>query len=199
MVSATPHAEPTAGGWPATGDGPSEVGPQVGGGSSGAASGDATGDLESLAWTPVSPRLVTARRLGLLWTLLPLLVVVVAGAVLTRSPFWAVPALAWLALAVWLWGLQARAVRAIGYLERADDLLVRRGVLFRSLVVVPYGRMQYVDVIAGPVDRWLGIATVQLHTASAGTDAAVPGLTPHDAARLRERLARRGEARMAGL
>lgn len=155
--------------------------------------------LDALPWTPVSPRLVTARRLGLVWLLLPLAAVVGGGALISRSPFWLLPALAWVVLAGWLWVLQARAVRAIGYLEREDDLLVRRGLLFRTLVVVPYGRMQYVDVSAGPLDRWLGIATVQLHTASAGSDAAIPGLAPDDASRLRERLAQRGEARLAGL
>ena len=59
--------------------------------------------------------------------------------------------------------------------------------------------MQYVDVQAGPVDRRFGIAKVQLHTASPGTDAQIPGLSPEEAARLRDRLARRGEARLAGL
>lgn len=162
-------------------------------------SAPADGDLADLPWTPVSPRLVTARRIGLAWLLVPLLAVVVLGAVVVPGIAWLVAGAGWLALAAGLWVLQARAVRAIGYVERADDLLVRRGVLVRSLVVVPYGRMQYVDVVAGPVDRWLGIATVQLHTASAGTDAAIPGLTPDVAARLRESLARRGEARLAGL
>jgi uncharacterized protein len=76
---------------------------------------------------------------------------------------------------------------------------VRRGVMFRSLVVVPYGRMQFVDVEAGPLARKLGYASVQLHTASPATDASIPGLVPDEAARLRDRLARRGEARLAGL
>jgi membrane protein YdbS with pleckstrin-like domain len=71
--------------------------------------------------------------------------------------------------------------------------------MFRSMVVVPYGRMQYVDVEAGPLDRKLGLAKVQLHTASVGTDAQIPGLPPDEAARLRDRLASRGEARLAGL
>ena len=92
-----------------------------------------------------------------------------------------------------------RQVRSWGYAERADDLLVRRGVAFRTVVVVPYGRMQYVDVYAGPVDRIFGLAKVQLHTASARSDAYIPGLPPQEAARLRDRLASRGEARLAGL
>ena len=90
-------------------------------------------------------------------------------------------------------------VAAIGYAEREDDLIVRRGVMFRSLTVVPYGRMQYVDVTAGPVDRALGLATVRLHTASAASDATVPGLTTEAAALLRDRLTAAGQARLAGL
>jgi len=62
-----------------------------------------------------------------------------------------------------------RNYRSWGYAERADDLLVTHGVLVRRLVVVPYGRMQLVDVTAGPVERKFGISTLRLHTASAGT------------------------------
>jgi uncharacterized protein len=92
-----------------------------------------------------------------------------------------------------------RRWRAWGYLEREDDLVVRRGVLIRRTSVVPYGRMQYVDVTAGPLDRRFGIATVTLHTAAAATDAFVPGLRAEEATRLRDRLAALGEARQAGL
>lgn len=92
-----------------------------------------------------------------------------------------------------------RRVAAWGYCERADDLLVRRGVLVQRLSVVPYGRMQYVDVVAGPLERRFGLATVTLHTAAAATDAFVPGLTADEATRLRDRLAALGEARQAGL
>ncbi len=54
-------------------------------------------------------------------------------------------------------------------------------------------------VVAGPIDRWLGITTVQLHTAAATSDAAIPGLPPAEAAALRDRLAAVGEQRSAGL
>ena len=92
-----------------------------------------------------------------------------------------------------------RRFEAWGYLERDDDLLVRRGVLVRRTSVVPYGRMQYVDVTAGPLDRRMGLATVTLHTAAAATDASVPGLLLSEATRLRDRLAALGEARQAGV
>ncbi|MFD6141394.1 PH domain-containing protein [Promicromonospora sp. NPDC060271] len=151
-----------------------------------------------VTWSRVSPRLVTAMLVPTTITLgIPAIVGVVLA--VTVSPwFWllaAIPAL----LLVWSILLVPRQVRAIGYAERDNDLLIRKGVMFRSMVVVPYGRMQYVDVEAGPLDRKLGLAKVQLHTASVGTDAQIPGLPPDEAARLRDRLASRGEARLAGL
>src|SRR5699024_12698745 len=45
-----------------------------------------------------------------------------------------------------------RQARAIGYAERSDDLLIR-GIMFHRATVVPYGRLQFVDVDAGPIDR----------------------------------------------
>jgi len=92
-----------------------------------------------------------------------------------------------------------RRVRAWAYREREDDLLVRRGVLFRRLSVIPYGRMQFIDVTAGPVERSLGLATVRMHTAAAASDARIPGIAAEEAARLRDRLAELGEAKAAGL
>jgi hypothetical protein len=147
----------------------------------------------------VSGRLAGARRVV---TCGPLLLVAAAFAVLavTAGPGWlALAALVPVALAGWAWWTIGRQVRSWGYAERADDLLVRHGMMWRTVVVVPYGRMQYVDVYAGPVDRAFGLAKVQLHTASARSDASIPGLRPEEAARLRDRLASRGEARLAGL
>ncbi|HEV2087305.1 MAG TPA: PH domain-containing protein, partial [Cryptosporangiaceae bacterium] len=75
----------------------------------------------------------------------------------------------------------------------------RHGLVIRRLSIVPYARMQYVDVTAGPLERAFQLATVQLHTAAAATDAVIPGLEPTEAARLRDRLAALGEQRAAGL
>ncbi|WP_144794810.1 PH domain-containing protein [Kocuria palustris] len=95
--------------------------------------------------------------------------------------------------------LTPRRVRAYGYREDADDFAVRKGLLFRSLVVVPYGRMQYVDVNSGPLLRAFGLASITLHTASADTDTELPGVSAQEANRLRERLTERGEARLIEL
>lgn len=161
-------------------------------------------DPADVVWQPVSPRLITVRLISAAISLgIPLLVTAVGAYLATRALpelawLWAVPA-AVVAFGLWIVWLVVRQVRSIGYAEREDDLLIRRGILQRTLVVVPYGRMQFVDVQAGPLDRWAGVAKVQLHTASASSDAVIPGLAPAEAARLRDRLSARGEARLAGL
>ena len=150
-------------------------------------------------WVRVSPKLATLRRLLNIGAGAVLLVGLTVLAAMAST--WAAVAVAVLGVAAlgWGWVVVGRSVRSWGYAERAEDLLVTRGVLNRQLVVVPYGRMQFVDVTAGPLDRRFGLATVQLHTAAAASDAQIPGLVPAEAARLRDRLAARGEAGAAGV
>lgn len=121
-----------------------------------------------------------------------------AGAVSGSAPAFGLAGAAAVAAAV-LWRFVGRRYGSWGYAEREDDLLVRRGVMFARVSVVPYGRMQFIDVTAGPLERAFGLATVRLHTAAAATDARIPGLEREEAARLRDRLAELGEAQAAGL
>jgi membrane protein YdbS with pleckstrin-like domain len=114
------------------------------------------------------------------------------------SAAWAGPA-ALLLVGAWVSWIIVRQVSVHAWAERDDDLMVRRGRFFRRVTVVPYGRMQFVDVEAGPLARNLGIARVQLHTASPGSDAHISGVPTEEAARLRDRLTTRGEAKLAGL
>ncbi len=106
-------------------------------------------------------------------------------------------------VALALGGLSAaflrRRVRAWRYQERHEDLVVGRGVLVRRLSVVPYGRMQFVEVTAGPVERLFHLSSVRLHTAAAASDARIPGLETAEAARLRDRLTELGESMAAGM
>lgn len=103
------------------------------------------------------------------------------------------------AMSIWRVAVIFRAVKAWGYAERDNDLLVRHGLLVRRLSIVPYARMQFVDVTAGPLERAFSLATVQLHTAAAASDAKIPGLPPEEASRLRDRLTALGEDRAEGL
>jgi uncharacterized protein len=85
------------------------------------------------------------------------------------------------------------------YQERHEDLVVSRGVMVRRLSVVPYGRMQFVELTAGPFERMFGLSTVKLHTAAAASDARIPGLERGEATRLRDRLTELGESKAAGV
>ncbi|MFJ6987388.1 MULTISPECIES: PH domain-containing protein [unclassified Streptomyces] len=155
--------------------------------------------LPAPEWTGLPPGLLRMRRLLLVvW----LGLAAVAAGVLPgvfAGPAWAAFALLPLALMGWGWVLLGRNWRSWRYAERADDLLISRGVLWHEETVVPYGRMQLVEVTSGPVERRFGLAAVQLHTAAAASDARIPGLDPAEAERLRDRLTALGEARSAGL
>jgi membrane protein YdbS with pleckstrin-like domain len=97
----------------------------------------------------------------------------------------------------WLSHIIRRRVASIGYRLQDRELEVSSGILFQKLVTVPFARLQLVEVTAGPLERLLGIAGVQLHTASASTNAKISGLTPERALILRDSLNKSGE--QAGL
>ena len=149
-------------------------------------------------WTYASRRLISSRFIATAAIFLLPAGAALALGIVAGGWGWAalgVVAGAW----AWIAWLIFRQVTAHAWAERDEDLVIKRGRLFRSMVVVPYGRMQYVEVSAGPVARAFGIARVQLHTASPGTDAHLAGVPTEEAARLRDRLTTRGEARLAGL
>jgi uncharacterized protein len=157
------------------------------------------GDPEG-GWQHPSPRLLRARRLQVALVTGPL---ALAGGLIAGLAGSLVLGLG-VGLGLVVAGLLgerflARRVAAWGYAERNDDLMVKRGVLIRRQSVIPYGRMQFIDVTAGPVERSLGLATVRMHTAAAASDARIPGLDRAAAAKLRDQLAVLGEARAAGL
>lgn len=151
-----------------------------------------------VVFRPVSPRLITVRVIGALAGLGVPAAVLAVGA-LVRSPWLWVGVAALAGAAAWASWLIPRQVRAMGYALTDDHLLWRKGIMFRRICVVPYGRMQYVDTSQGPLAARLGIAEVRLHTAAATTDATINGLLVKEAEHLRRLLADRGEQRMAGL
>jgi len=78
---------------------------------------------------------------------------------------------------------------ARGYQISPDRLRVVRGLLFRSDTVVPFGRVQHIDVHQGPLDRFFGIATLTLHTAgNHNASVSLPGLGEPLAREMREEI-----------
>jgi membrane protein YdbS with pleckstrin-like domain len=90
--------------------------------------------------------------------------------------------------------LPRRRYRRWGYREGADELHIVRGMLIRVRTIVPFGRVQHIDVAQGPVQRPFGLATLILHTAGThGATVALPGLAMADAEAMRDRI--RGKIR----
>jgi membrane protein YdbS with pleckstrin-like domain len=153
---------------------------------------------DELPWQPVSAALRTVRLLVLGIVAGPLLLATVVVAVLVTPWAW-LGALGVVLVSVWAAWVVHRQVGAISWVELDEELVIRKGRLFRSLVSVPYGRLQYVDIQSGPLARAFGIASCEIHTASPESGGSLPGLPTAEAEALRARLAARGEAQRAGL
>ena len=148
--------------------------------------------------TPVSPKLATLRRMMASAWLLPPLLVSVALALLLHPLWWFIAGV-FAVILLWVFWLIGRRVSAHRYLEDADDMIIASGRWWRSVTVVPYGRIQFIDIDESPLLRLFGLATVKLNTASATSDAQLTGLPRAEARALRERLSGRARERMAGL
>lgn len=146
-------------------------------------------------WRRLPGRYRNARRLRALLSGLTLTAVVTVPVWLSLGQWWGAASLV-LGLAYTGWQLSRvnRWVHNFGYAEREADLIITKGLWVRGLTAIPYGRMLAVNVSSGPIDRALGLASVQLVTASVQSDAEIPGLLQEEAAALRDRLIAAGES-----
>ncbi|MDO5661878.1 MAG: PH domain-containing protein [Brachybacterium sp.] len=158
--------------------------------------------LGSEGLTPVSSKLIPVRYLASIPGTVILLVIAAALVVggLWWEQWWMI-ALAVLPVLIVLPGLilTPRRVRAIGYRDREEDLVVASGLMFRSVAVTPYGRIQSVEINEGPIERRFGLCTLSFTTASTTADGGIPGLERAEAERLRTLLSIRGIERMQSL
>lgn len=160
-----------------------------------------------IEWTPVSTALVKGRRLAgsITFVFLLLFIAVGAGFVMyfAPAPWGLVVAISLLppvlGMWAWYWFWVPRNQASWGYFEGEKELLIKSGIMFRRLVVVPYGRMQFVDVESGPIATANGYATVTLNTASTQTAADIPGVPTAEAHRLRDRLTELGDSQGSGV
>jgi membrane protein YdbS with pleckstrin-like domain len=144
-------------------------------------------DAEAL--TPLHPNHVKVMRLRAVVLALPFVVgalVLEALRVLPVGSF-AVPVL--LVAAFLVIRVPLRRYAARGFVMGDDRLRVVRGLWFHSDTVVPFGRVQHIDVDQGPLERAYGLATLTLHTAgNHNASVALPGLSNDDALAMREEI-----------
>lgn len=82
-----------------------------------------------------------------------------------------------------------RRYRGWSYREGEDEIEIRHGRLIRVRTIVPFGRVQHIDVAQGPIQRLYGLATLILHTAGThGASVPLPGLAVRTAEAMRERV-----------
>lgn len=143
--------------------------------------------MDDDALTPLHPDFVEVTRIGWAIGALPLLVgalVLETAGFLPRGVF-LVPVLALAAYAIL--AVPLRRYHARGYRLDDDRLRVVRGIMFRSDTVVPFGRVQHIDVRQGPIERAYKLGTLVLHTAgNHNASVSLPGLAHADAMAMRE-------------
>src|SRR5699024_8555029 len=158
---------------------------------------------EQLAYRRVSPRLIPLRQITnaigfacfFLVTFFPLVILRLAIPEFFRH---GVAYLVFIVpVGILVWGIVMdcvipRRVRVLGSLERDSDQVLRRGMLFRDQVEVPYDRVPYVDILQGPLQRVFGVTYIVITTAGGGTVSNFEGLPMLEAERLRDDLTHRG-------
>ena len=145
--------------------------------------------MDEEALTPLHPNYVKAVRVGTAVFTLPFMIgalMLETAGVLPRGSF-VVPVLLLALYAIIR--VPLRRYQARGYQMGGDRLRVVRGLIFRSDTVVPFGRVQHIDVHQGPIERGYGLATLILHTAgNHNASVALPGLGHEDALEMREEI-----------
>jgi membrane protein YdbS with pleckstrin-like domain len=144
----------------------------------------------------LSPKVVLFWRLPWVFVTLILLVGCALGAALSdATAAWVLAAGAVLVLGVVGGTLLPRArYRRWRYWVTAETIELRHGLLFRAESSIPHFRVQHIDVRQGPLDRLAGIVHLVISTASAATDATLPGLEPQQADAIRRAVLARAEA-----
>lgn len=75
--------------------------------------------------------------------------------------------------------------RSLAYELLDDEVMVRKGVITKTVDVVPYNMITNISIKRGPLDRWLGIGGLAIHTAgysqNSAAEASLVGLVEYEA------------------
>ena len=107
------------------------------------------------------------------------------------GPYGLVTALAWVLAVLAVATFPARRVARWGFKIGEGQLRVARGWLFRTDTIVPFVRVQHIDVGQGPIERWFGLSHLVVHTSGThNSTVTLPGLHADLAAAMRETIRR---------
>lgn len=136
---------------------------------------------------------------GLPWAILTVVVLAVVVAVALAGDGSTAGAVLAVAVTLGLGGLATVLVPRLRYRRwwyrvTEDRLELGHGVLVRAESSVPHFRVQHIDLRQGPLQRLAGVVDLQISTASAASDASLPGVEPDRAERIRALVLARAEA-----
>lgn len=132
---------------------------------------------------------------GVPWAVLTLLV----GTVVLLATWGSASGLIAVAVIVGIGGLATFWLPRVRYRRWSyrvtdDRLELRHGVIMRVESSVPHFRVQHIDLRQGPLQRLAGVIDLQISTASAASDATLPGVEPERAELIRALVLARAEA-----
>ncbi|NCP11782.1 MAG: PH domain-containing protein [Sphingomonadales bacterium] len=143
---------------------------------------------------PVEPGYRHVLRIQFALTCLPIAIAVtIADAALLgpASIHWLPTVAAWLLALLVIVVVPARKYRHVGYRLAPRTIRIVRGFMFHVDTVVPFVRVQHIDVARGPVERLFGVASLVIHTAGTHNSiVTLPGLSPDRAAEIRDDIRR---------
>ena len=91
------------------------------------------------------------------------------------------------ALCLFILWWTVKAIQKTGLALRQHDFVLKTGVFWRKVTVVPFNRIQHIELHKGPLERKFNLATIKLYTAGgSGVDLAVGGLEESEAQQLRQ-------------
>lgn len=126
---------------------------------------------------------VKAQQL-IIW--LPLLLVSFVPLLLAQRGFLLFIPVLVLLLAVIVAPLIVRRARVKAIAMREHDMAYRSGLYWRKVVLLPFNRVQHVEVSSGPLQRKFGLASLKFFTAGGSSvDLKVDGLTSERAGQIR--------------
>ena len=154
---------------------------------------DALNSSEGL--DPVDPAYAHVLRITTAMNLVPIAIgASVFDALLIRhleGPYGLITLLAWFIAIFVVVSFPARRMQRWGYKIGEGQLRVARGWLFRTDTIVPFVRVQHIDVGQGPVERWFGLSHLVVHTSGThNSTVTLPGLHADLAAAMRETIRR---------
>lgn len=69
---------------------------------------------------------------------------------------------------------------------RTQDIIYKSGLIWRNETIVPFNRIQHVEITQGPLERKFGISKLKVFTAGGSqSDLVIPGLIDQEANRIK--------------